>query len=130
MRQDGRSEIKLTEAELNKVTRNVSYALICKQKELGLLGLLNKNKYLMLDAGCGSGIFGELFVKDGNYVVGLDISSLAIKTARNYNMHHSNTWFIIGSLEQIPIKSNILDLCFFGNILHHFPRMNRIVIKK
>lgn len=61
-----------------------------------LLNLIGKNK-VVLDLGCGDGFISELILKNGNEVVGIEVSEFAIKKATEkgikvYDCDLSSDW--------------------------------------
>ncbi|OGO21366.1 MAG: hypothetical protein A2144_03835 [Chloroflexi bacterium RBG_16_50_9] len=125
-KQDKQAEIALTEAEIDN--RLSEHDLKCKREQLEILGFNGDQKGVVLDAGCGPGTFGILLAQNGNIVFGVDLSSKAVRTARNRaQAENISFWPIIGDIENLPFGSNSFDLCFCGNILHHFRDLEPLV---
>jgi len=84
---------------------------IVRETELKLLleFLAPAKEEVILDAGCGTGIFTTDFLAEGTRVVGMDISAAMLQVAANK----------AGSLGKdknfLPVKGNILDLPFLDN---------------
>lgn len=55
-------------------TRIISIQADLTQRCIELLNLKEKEKYFILDIGCGSGISGTELTNEGHFWVGLDIS--------------------------------------------------------
>jgi ubiquinone/menaquinone biosynthesis C-methylase UbiE len=104
-------------------------------KKLNLIPLTGK---LILDAGCGPGTYGVLLAKEGNEVVGVDLSLEALKLGKKRSKSiGSNCLFqpILADLENLPLINGCFDICFIGWALHHFPSLKVVgsfakVIKK
>ncbi|HWQ96113.1 MAG TPA: class I SAM-dependent methyltransferase, partial [Candidatus Methylomirabilis sp.] len=99
-----------------------------KKKEVELLKIMSVHNQLILDAGCGLGSFGMIFAQNNNVVLGIDISYDAAKTTKKYAEQQKVNYFpVIGDLERAPFKSGTFDICFYGEILHHFPNINFVI---
>ena len=66
-------------------------------------------KKLVLDAGCGTGWFSKKFINKGYKVIALDISEQMLLNAQKNNMA---TGYVQGDIENIPLSSNIFDICW------------------
>ena len=65
---------------------------------------------LILDAGCGTGIYSRRLAKKGNYVVGLDASEEMLQIANNKQIHEGPVIeYIKGDLHYLPFKDKIFD---------------------
>ena len=64
------------------------------------------NEGVLLDIGCGTGLFVERYHKNGGNAVGLDISTKMIEVART---RCKSCDFTIGTGEKIPFGSNSFD---------------------
>lgn len=71
------------------------------KKVLGKLDL--GEEHLVLDAGCGSGLFSSLAIDTGAEVVGVDASPGLLQVARRRNPH---TNFLEEDLEALPFAEN------------------------
>ncbi|MCZ7403008.1 MAG: class I SAM-dependent methyltransferase [Candidatus Methanoperedens sp.] len=71
---------------------------------------------MILDAGCGIGVFSEYFEKHGAYVVGVDFSITMLKTAKQNTI---NLQFVQGDLKKLPFKNQKFDMIFTSNVLIH-----------
>ncbi|MCL0053365.1 class I SAM-dependent methyltransferase [Dehalococcoidales bacterium] len=84
----------------------------------------------MLDAGCGTGMDTVILSKQGNKVVGIDISPKAVKMARERaKKEKAKDYFVIGDLEKLPFKDRVFDACFIGWTLHHFPEIRSVILE-
>jgi 2-polyprenyl-3-methyl-5-hydroxy-6-metoxy-1,4-benzoquinol methylase len=69
----------------------------------------------MLDIGCGVGLIGELVIKKGNTVYGLDLSKGAVKNAVKRGLK-ARTFDI---RKPLPYKNNFFDGIIMGEIIEH-----------
>ena len=67
---------------------------------------------IMLDVGCGSGIFMREGILQGRKVVGIDYSKQMIETARrNLSFFSSDNYELIeATAQKIPLKNNSMDI--------------------
>jgi SAM-dependent methyltransferase len=81
--------------------------------ERALVGHLVKRYQLqgkaVLDIGCGTGRYTELFRSEGMNAVGADLSSEAIRIARE---NYPQCTFITDSIENLELPSDSMDLAF------------------
>lgn len=76
---------------------------------------------VILDAGCGSGMYTQFLSRYGaKTVIGLDLSR-AIDVAKSLNPE-PNTHFIQASLLQPPLRRGSFDLVFSKGVIHHLPQ--------
>lgn len=62
---------------------------------------------LLLDAGCGAGLFSHMAIQTGANVVGVDAASGLLEIARQRNPHNS---FLEEDLEKLPFSENGFDV--------------------
>ncbi len=97
------------------------YYSIQRQKfDISLRNMDFKNR-IILDAGCGTGLFMEFFSNDSNKIslphicVGVDISPkmlsiLKTKFATKLKSENKRTHIILADLENIPLRTGVFDL--------------------
>jgi SAM-dependent methyltransferase len=61
------------------------------------------DEYLLLDAGCGSGLFSSLAINEGAEVIGVDAAPGLLELARRRNPKHN---FLEEDLESLPFAEN------------------------
>jgi len=78
---------------------------------------INPNK-ILLDISCGKGLF--LFVASKKHLtcVGIDISSSAVRCAKNVV---PDTWLVCGNAEKLPFPDETFDYITCNGSLEHFP---------
>lgn len=77
---------------------------------------------LVLDAGCGTGIFSFIFAKEGAFrVVGIDISQRSLKTAQNLKKRYGakNTDFKRVNMLKLPFENASFDIVWAWGAVHH-----------
>jgi SAM-dependent methyltransferase len=85
---------------------------------LGQFGGLHGKR--VLDYGCGAAEAGVFFAKQGAKVVGVDVSSGMLETARHLAAHHGvaiETRQVVS--ERIPADDREFDLVYGNGVLHH-----------
>jgi len=84
-------------------------------------------KFKVLEAGCGTGTFSELFleVNPNLKIIGIDIVPEMINSANTKNI--PNYRAILGDLEDNSLfNSGYLDIILCPFILHHFPCLDKV----
>jgi SAM-dependent methyltransferase len=62
---------------------------------------------LLLDAGCGSGLFSHMAISNGAQVIGIDAAPGLLETARKRNPHNN---FLEEDLEALPFTNESFDV--------------------
>lgn len=75
---------------------------------------------IVLDAGCGSGRFSEVALKNGAIVIGVDLSYSVDAAFLNMSKYPS-AHFIQADLLNLPFAKNNFDFIFSFGVLHHTP---------
>lgn len=75
---------------------------------------LKNNNSVVLDIGCGVGLYNPTLIKDGNEYIGIDLSECAVTIARDkgYNA-------ICGLAEKIPLGNETVDYVFSTEVIEH-----------
>lgn len=77
---------------------------------------------VILDAGCGTGLITRHL--DSEFTVGLDINRWAIERAR---VHSRGADFIVGDVENIPLKSESCDVVICTQVMEHLLKPGKMV---
>jgi SAM-dependent methyltransferase len=64
-------------------------------------------EHLVLDAGCGSGLFSSMVIKTGAQLIGIDAAAGLLKLARERNPEN---YFLEEDLEALPFSDNYFDV--------------------
>ena len=81
---------------------------------------------LIIEIGCGSGVWTAHLAKLGKHVVGLDLSSILIKKLHK-RLKKLNCEAVIGDAEFLPFTDKVADCCFFFYSLHHIPDISQAI---
>jgi ubiquinone/menaquinone biosynthesis C-methylase UbiE len=73
---------------------------------------------LVLDAGCGSGRFSEVAIKDGAHLIALDASE-AVFAAQNNLAKNQNVIFVRADLRRLPFEDGVFDFVYCIGVLQH-----------
>lgn len=76
---------------------------------------LNEDQ-LLLDAGCGSGLFSYLAIEEGAQVIGVDVAHRLLEIARMRNPQNN---FLEEDLESLPFSNNSFDVVTAFNSLQY-----------
>jgi len=84
-------------------------------------------KQIVLEIGCGSGAWGIRLAKKGYSVVGIELSPILAKHAKN-SAKKMNADFsvIICDAERLPIRFESVEICYCGYVLHHFKTLSAL----
>ncbi len=74
------------------------------------------------------GGWSKILAKEGLNITAIDISSESIKIAKNqFKAERIDVPTIVGDITMAPFKSEVFNICFCVQILHHFPDLNFII---
>jgi ubiquinone/menaquinone biosynthesis C-methylase UbiE len=98
-------------------------------KKLNLINDWLKPKSVLLDAGCGTGVYTTFLAKRCETIVGLDVSREMIMRGLFKVRHQGldNVYFVIGDIANAPVQDRVFDLVFSVNTFHHFSDKNTIL---
>jgi len=76
----------------------------------------------VLNVCCGSGMDAEFLASAGAEVTALDISSNAVKRAKNRSdIYGFRVTLVVGDAEHLPFRNQAFDFCVVHDGLHHLP---------
>ncbi len=80
------------------------------------------NNLVYLEIGCGPFFLGQEIAKSCKLIVGIDISSSALKMAKKMldDKGIKNYLLVQGDILNMPLKNNIVDLIYGGCVIGHF----------
>lgn len=93
-----------------------------RRAEVTTLLLEPKRNDVVLDVGCHEGYIMSFFVGQAGFVVGLDMSSDAIKIAKS-KLSASNLDFCRGDASNLPFRSSCFDKITVLEVLEHLPNL-------
>jgi len=96
---------------------NVSQAQFKSRVDFPLSALKEK---LVLDAGCGTGRYSEVALKNGATVIGVDLS-YSVDVAYANMGEDPNAHFIQADIMNLPLREKTFDFIFSFGVLHHTP---------
>lgn len=97
------------------------------EKRRDIVFLIPRNAQLLLDVGCGGGVFEELLFQcgfGGSYKIGIDISKERLKLAHSKRIQ--NACFICGDAENLPFRSSLFDCMFLIEVVEHTSRKKEV----
>ncbi len=82
-----------------------------------------KNEDIILDVGCGTGLFLSVLKQEYPDVcaIGIDIDDKMLQIARRRLHRYPKLFLSIASGESLPIKENSVDYVFSTLVIHHIP---------
>lgn len=105
-------------AEIYTEAEEAADVIQFNRKALSLLPPLNKG--MILDAGCGPGIFCELLAQEGKRVVGIDISSRLLDIGERRCEKFANCNFCRMSVEDMGFKKESFDVVLSAfEVMYH-----------
>jgi len=79
---------------------------------------IGNNKGLVLEIGCGTGLFTKELAATGNTIIAIDISDALIARAKQ-RVHAANVEFVAGNAYQSKFQPNTFDFIVGSSSLHH-----------
>ena len=97
----------------------------CEEQEAkykaALEGLSINNESMILDAGCGTGLFFHSIAGQANQVVGADVSRELLLLAKKHQRKFENVSLILADADHLPFKQELFDFIFAFTILQNMP---------
>jgi ubiquinone/menaquinone biosynthesis C-methylase UbiE len=82
----------------------------------------------ILEIGCGIGIDGMEFTKNGADYTGIDISEKSLWLAKNYfSLNQQKSNLLLADAENLPFEDNSFDLVYSWGVLHHTPDIRQAI---
>jgi len=93
-----------------------------------------KKGSVVLELGCGTGVFSEKLAAQGTRLIAIDISMALILKASN-KLRGKNVQFIVADIENLPFKPGVFDAVVGISVLHHLSlsiacQQAKVVLKK
>lgn len=88
---------------------------------LAVKGVEGAPQMSCLDIGCGQGVTTYVLSKHFDRVIGVDFSTGAIKTAKEFleAMDVNNAWVLGGDVDDLGLADASIDIVHFKDFLHH-----------
>ena len=104
------------------------YAIEKRTKQvLGHLALEGK---VMLDIGCGNGLYTIRFANTGHCIIGVDISELSLQEARKNKLQLNGSGeFIRACAENLPFQNSHFDVVLAIETLDHVQNQERALVE-
>ena len=99
----------------------VGIDIIRNQLENGELPI---NKQLLVDAGCGTGLYSAALVNNVRKIEAIDLNAGMLKIAKDkMKLEEKNGLinFYISSIDSLPLDDNTADAVMINQVLHHLP---------
>jgi len=93
----------------------------CRKYEAVLNSLEVAGRDLILDVGCGTGLFIQRIVKLGGIIVGVDCSRKMLEETKKEAGHLINVSLICGDADYLPLRESIFDKVFAFTLLQNMP---------
>jgi ubiquinone/menaquinone biosynthesis C-methylase UbiE len=87
-----------------------------------LTDVVLKNKNLVLDTGCGTGLLFPQIADKVTLVVGLDISRIILQKARKRKKEHANVSLVRADADYTPFQNNVFNVAFAITLLQNMPQ--------
>jgi len=98
---------------------------IMRLKKMIRVGKIKK-KDTILDLGCGEG-FLISFLPEKNKIIGVDISKVALKRAKNFLAGKKNFELKYGDAQNLKIPNETFDKIFCSEMLEHLPNPKKAI---
>ncbi len=98
----------------------------CNEQEAkyqaALDGLTVRLQSIVLDVGCGTGLFFDRIADKANKVVGLDLSRELLFKAKSRAKAHDNVFVVLGDADYLPFVDSFFDFVFTFTVLQNMPK--------
>ena len=87
-------------------------------------GSANPDQQILLDAGCGTGIYTFALANQVHRVEAIDLNRSMLSVARTKMRsaaEHGRIGFTLGSIAQLPLKTQSVNGVMINQVLHHLP---------
>ncbi len=84
---------------------------------------------VILDVGCGSGLFFEKAAGKAEMVVGIDISHKLLLKAKEQTKNYSNTHVLLADADHLPFKKASFELVFSFTVLQNMPNPKETLLE-
>ncbi|MEM2972323.1 MAG: class I SAM-dependent methyltransferase [Candidatus Bathyarchaeia archaeon] len=119
---DERARTIEDDIELRGTLKNPIKRVNKSRKAIGKIFKKVKKRRLLLDVGCGNGLFTVPLTELFDFVVGVDLSKAMMKRCRE---KRDNLNFILASATDLPLKNGVFDAAISLSVLEYIkPKSN------
>jgi len=102
-----------------------------KEQSLKYEMTLNFSKIAMasivLDLGCGTGLFIKEIAEKAGFVVGIDLSRSMIEIAKKDSKDLNNVFLICGDANHLSLRDDVIEKIFSFTLLQNLPNLQQAV---
>jgi ubiquinone/menaquinone biosynthesis C-methylase UbiE len=80
------------------------------------------NESVVLDVGCGTGLFFSSVSVLANTVIGADVSKELLLLAKRQRGKSENVFLVLADADHLPFKKDVFDFVFAFTVLQNMPR--------
>jgi ubiquinone/menaquinone biosynthesis C-methylase UbiE len=88
---------------------------------------VNSKGKVVMDAGCGSGLFFSHVAAQANLVVGVDISLRLLQKAKLLSRGFGNVEVVLADVDHLPFKGSVFGVVFAFTVLQNMPKPSETV---
>jgi ubiquinone/menaquinone biosynthesis C-methylase UbiE len=106
------------------LTAQIYDARYCEEQEAKYKTALDKlslDAGVILDVGCGSGLFFRHVADDAKLVVGIDVSGALLKLAKERAKNYQNVHLVLADADNLPFKQEVFTYVFAFTVLQNMP---------
>ncbi|MHA1694021.1 MAG: class I SAM-dependent methyltransferase [Candidatus Helarchaeota archaeon] len=103
-------------------SKNILRNLVHQVEYLSVFKYLNDADKIILDAGCGEGVFSTIAAKKNYNVITFDISVKNVRSAYQYSKRYGVNYltnYLIADIENLPFKNRVFDKIICLHVLEH-----------
>src|SRR3974390_2674899 len=80
-----------------------------------------EREHTIVDVGCGTGLLTQIFLENGNRVIGVEPNANMRRAGEEYLSHFSQFSMVDGSAEETKLPAQSADFVIAGPDFHWFP---------
>jgi SAM-dependent methyltransferase len=98
----------------------------CEEQEAKYKAAMNGLKIdksnIVLDLGCGSGLFFNHLTEKAEMVIGADISRQLLILAKDRNESNENVFLVLADADHLPFRQKVFNFMFAFTVLQNMPK--------
>ena len=83
--------------------------------------ILSLKNQVIIDAGCGTGLYSKALINDVKFIAAVDINKEMVEKAKTRLRNKKNISFHIKKIDSLPFNNNFADAILVNQVLHHLP---------